>query len=208
MSRTVGQGLAAAVHAMGNEGIEQALGAIEQARRRGPDDATFRMEHVMLPDERSLPRLAALGVAAVVQPRFVHDYGFPMVLTGMNHEFRVLAFRDLIDQGVLVAGSSDAPVSDPAVLPAIESAVTRRTRHGEVLDRDQSMSVDEGIALYTRNAARVLGLADQGSLAPGSAADFVVLDRDPRSVDPDAIGRVRVDQTYRSGRCVYDVDAP
>ena len=190
---------------MGNEAIDQVLDVIQQARRACPDDAVFRMEHVMMPSEPSLPRLADLGVAAVVQPRFVHDYGFPLLLTGLDREFRVLSFRDLLDEGVVVAGSSDAPVCDPAVLPAIESAVTRRTQHGEVLDADQALTVDEALDLYTVNAARVLGLhRDHGSLEAGRRADFVVLDQDPRAVDPESIGGIRVDQTFRAGRCVYD----
>ncbi|HET7690050.1 MAG TPA: amidohydrolase [Nocardioidaceae bacterium] len=204
LQRTVGEGLTAAVHAMGNEAIDQVLGAVEQARRHGPDDARFRMEHVMMPAEGSLSRIADLGVAGVVQPIFVHDYGFPLLLTGMNREFRTLAFRDLIDQGVLLAGSSDAPVSDPAVLPAVEAAVTRRTAHGEVLDADQALTVEEALALYTRNAAAVLGLGpDHGSLRTGSVADFVVLDADPRTVEPSAIGRIQVEETYREGRRVH-----
>ena len=203
LQRTVGRGWTAAVHAMGNEAIDQVLGAVEATRRHCPDDASFRMEHVMMPDEHSLPRLAQLGMAAVVQPRFVRDYGFPMLLTGLNQTFRVLAFRDLIDAGVLVAGSSDAPVSDPAVLPAIEAAVTRRTDHGEALDRDQAISVEEALALFTTNAATVLNLRSHGVLAEGRAADFVVLDADPRTVPPEQIGQVAIHATYRSGRPVH-----
>jgi predicted amidohydrolase YtcJ len=205
LQQTAGRGLTAAVHAMGNEAIEQVLDAVEHARRGMAGDASFRMEHVMMPSERSLPRLAELGVAAVVQPRFVRDYGFPLLLTGLNREFRVLAFRDLLDAGVVVAGSSDAPVSDPAVLPAIEAAVTRRTEPGEVLDRDQAISVEETLAIYTTGSARVLGLDwDHGALRPGAVADFVVLDADPRAVKPSEIGAIEVDLTYRQGRRVYE----
>jgi predicted amidohydrolase YtcJ len=209
LQQTIGHGLAAAVHAMGNEAIDQVLDGVAEARRGCGDDAVFRMEHAMMPSEASLSRMAGLGVAAVVQPRFVHAFGRPLLLTGTNHAFRVLAFRDLMDQGVLLAGSSDAPVCDPAVLPAIESAVTRQTEHGEVLDRDQALSVDEALAMYTVGAAHVLGLGGtHGSLQPGRAADFVVLDRDPRAVDPQEIGRIAVELTYRSGRCVYIRDPP
>jgi predicted amidohydrolase YtcJ len=204
LRRTVDRNLTAAVHAMGNEAIEQVLDSVEQARRHCPDEARFRMEHAMMPSETSLPRMAQLGVAAVVQPRFVHDFGFPLLVTGMNREFRVLAFRDLMNEGVILAGSSDTPVCDPAVLPAIEAAVTRRTRHGDVLDADQALTVEESLALYTTNAAAVLGLEkDHGSLRSGSGADFVVLDADPRTADPGSIGRIQIHETYRRGRRVH-----
>lgn len=205
LRRTVDRNLTAAVHAMGNEAIDQVLDAVEQTRRTCRDDAVFRMEHAMMPTEASFARLADLGIAAVVQPRFVHDFGFPILLTGMNKELRVLAFRDLVNHGVLLAGSSDAPVCDPAVLAAIESAVTRRTEHGEVLDRDQVLTVEEALSMYTTNAAQVLGLGGRhGVLRPGAVADFVVLEADPRAVEPEAIGRIGVELTYRGGRPVHE----
>jgi predicted amidohydrolase YtcJ len=204
LERAAGHGLAAAVHAMGNEAIDQVIGAIESARRRAPDEATFRIEHVMMPSEESLARMQGLGIAGVVQPRFVHDFGQPLILTGTDRELRVLPFRDLLDQGLVLAGSSDAPVCDPAVLPAIQSAVTRMTAEGEVLDGDQALSVDEALAMYTTGAAAVLGLRQRpGSLRPGCAADFVVLGADPRTVDPELIGRISVEETYRAGRRVH-----
>jgi predicted amidohydrolase YtcJ len=162
----------------------------------------------MMPSEDSLARMEGLGIAGVVQPRFVHDFGQPLILTGTDREFRVLPFRDLLDQGVVLAGSSDAPVCDPAVLPAIQSAVTRRTADGDVLGRDQSLTVDEVLAMYTTASAEVLGLGkSHGRLAPGRAADFVVLDVDPRAVDPQLIGRIQVEETYRAGRRVHPLEA-
>ena len=74
-----------------------------------------------------------------------------------------------------------------------------------MLDRDQALTVDEALAMYTVNAARVLGLdARQGSLTPGRAADFVVLDADPRAVAPEHIGRIGVEATYAGGRLVHE----
>jgi predicted amidohydrolase YtcJ len=204
LERAAGHGLATAVHAMGNAAIDQVITAIGSARRRAPDDANFRIEHMMMPSEQSLERIGGLGVTAVVQPQFVHDFGQPLIMTGADRELRVLAFRDLIDQGVPLAGSSDAPVCDAAVLPAIQVAVTRRTADGDVLGRDQALSVDEALAMYTTGSAEVLGLGkSHGRLAPGRAADFVVLDADPRSTDPALIGRIEVTQTYRAGRQVH-----
>lgn len=209
LRRAADGGLVGAVHAMGNGAVDQVLDAVEEVRRSHGEEPRLRMEHVMMPDERSLDRIAPLGISAVVQPRFVHEFGFPMLLTGSNREFRVLAFRDLLDQGVLLAGSSDAPVANPAVLPAIESAVTRATAQGDVLDADQALTVEEGLALYTANAAAVLGLAgSHGVLRPGAKADLVILSEDPRQVPPLEIGSIRVERTYRSGRCTFDAGMP
>jgi predicted amidohydrolase YtcJ len=45
---------------------------------------------------------------------------------------------------------------------------------------------------------------DLGSLEPGKLADFVVLERDPCSVEPSALRGLRVVRTYVHGRVVYE----
>jgi hypothetical protein len=63
------------------------------------------------------------------------------------------------------------------------------------------------VQVRTRGA-RVVGLcASHGVLAPGRAADFVVLDSDPRTADPSRIGAIQVERTYRAGRCVADASS-
>ncbi|MCE8517154.1 amidohydrolase family protein [Ruegeria pomeroyi] len=42
-----------------------------------------------------------------------------------------------------------------------------------------------------------------GSLEPGKLADFVILDKGPRKVDPDAIRNIRVMETWMDGKQVY-----
>jgi predicted amidohydrolase YtcJ len=42
-----------------------------------------------------------------------------------------------------------------------------------------------------------------GSLEPGKLADRVILDRDPRKVDPESIRMSRVTETWMDGRRVF-----
>jgi predicted amidohydrolase YtcJ len=42
-----------------------------------------------------------------------------------------------------------------------------------------------------------------GSLEAGKFADFILLDEDPREVDPDTISQIKVLQTWMGGRQVY-----
>ena len=43
-----------------------------------------------------------------------------------------------------------------------------------------------------------------GSLEPGKLADFVILDDDPRSVQPAAISDITVSETWMDGRQVFE----
>lgn len=62
-------GFQAHVHAIGDAGVRQALDAItETARRNGPADRRPVLAHVQLIDPADLPRFAALGVIANLEP--------------------------------------------------------------------------------------------------------------------------------------------
>jgi beta-aspartyl-dipeptidase (metallo-type) len=71
---------------------------------------------------------------------------------------------------------------DPAQLTissdASKSSPTKFTREVRGLVLDHGMSLDVVLPFVTTNTARVLCLEHKGALAPGKAADVVVLDRD------------------------------
>lgn len=68
---------------------------------------------------------------------------------------------------------------------------------------EQKLDIDEAMVLFTKNASIAIGAAKEvGNLEPGKLADFVILDDDPRTVDPEDPRRVRVRQTFCSGECV------
>ena len=43
----------------------------------------------------------------------------------------------------------------------------------------------------------------KGTIAPGKAADFVLLSRDPMAVPPEALREIQVAGTIKAGRLLY-----
>ena len=107
---------------------------------------------------------------------------------------RTYAFRSLLDAGVAVAGSSDAPIERTDVLAAMGAAVDRRGQADE-----QALSREEALALFTTGASRARGTEDRlGAIAPDLRADLVVLDADPCDAGVE-LDRVRVLATFVAG---------
>lgn len=195
------RGFAVAIHAIGNEAVDQALDAIAGARTLHRDVPPPRIEHATVLTPAQARRAADLGIAVAMQPDFIR---LPAIeLLPPPRGFRYLGARTLIDSQVLVAGSSDAPVTGFDPLDGMRSAIRRQTRSGHSFQRDEALDAWDALALYTRNAAAACGVLDSaGTLEPGKRADLVVLDADP-SDDPDALETARVEQTYVAGERVY-----
>ena len=196
VAEATGQGLAVALHAIGNAAVSQALTALRNDRGK----LRPRIEHASILDADHVRRIADQGVTVVTQPGF-------LLLPTSDHlhlppSLRFMPLRRLLDAGVLVAGSSDAPVTHFDPLVGMSSAVTRKTLSGRRLHPEQAISPSEALALYTKSAARALGLEDRvGSLEVGKRADIAVLSADPR-VTRD----LRVEQTWLFGEPVFERD--
>lgn len=184
-------------HALGNLGVETALGAIEDSLAREPAGrGRVRVDHAMFLDRPLLTRLVDLGVWTVVQPSFIWDHGGRSPAPGLM----LRPFATAREAGLRQAFSSDFPCGENAPLLGIQAAVTRRTRLGEPAGLEEAVPVDAALRAYTLDAARAAGLdGDRGSLAAGKRADFLILSDDPLACRPEAIQDVQVLQTWVSG---------
>jgi predicted amidohydrolase YtcJ len=195
-------GFSVAIHAIGNGAVEQAIDALGRARAKHRDSPPPRIEHASIIDADAARRAADLGIAVAAQPHFITLPVFDEMPRPPG--LRFLAHRTLIDAGVRVGGSSDAPVTAFEPLAAMGSAVTRRTRSGAKLHEEEALSAHEALALYTREAAYIDGSLDiAGTLEPGKRADIVVLSADPCGRGEDTFADVRVDRTILGGQTVF-----
>ncbi len=192
-----------ATHAIGDVAIDQVL-RVYEACGRGP--MRHRIEHFGLPSADHLARAARLGVVAVPQTVFVHALGrnfrqyLPDALLA-----RAYPVRSMLDAGVTVALSSDAPVvEDDSPLLGIQAAMLRRDEQGEPIALDQAISLVEALAAYTWGATVASGdEGNRGRLQPGMLADLAVLSGNVMATPPAALTSLRVTQTWVGGRQAY-----
>lgn len=214
--------LDAHIHAIGDRTLHDALDAVAAARDSVPQsDARVAIAHAMLADDQDLARMRSLDVSIQTTPHWAHDLagslGLYSHLLDSERGERMMRLRDLWDAAPLVAFGADypatgLPLEQATPLHGIEIGVTRlapgETGGVPYPPADQRMSLDQMLLGYTANGARQLRLEDEtGVLAPGLAADLVVLERDLFQVPPSRIHAVRVDLTMKGGVVVYQREA-
>lgn len=201
------------LHAIGDLALARALDAYEAvAREAGPTSlraARHRVEHAQVFRPGDVERLARLGVVASVQPiHLASDLRIAEERLGAARCAHAYPWRALVDQGALVAFGTDFPVEPLDPLPNVACAVTRRSPrepHLPAFWPAQGLTLQEALAAYTVGAARAAHReAWLGRLAPGYAADVVVLSRDPFAVAPDELPTVEAVLTIMGGRVVYE----
>ncbi|MDX6359653.1 MAG: hypothetical protein QOH37_2707 [Nocardioidaceae bacterium] len=210
------EGFQVHVHAIGDRGVREALDAFEVARGLGGEDVRHHIAHLQLVHPDDVPRFESLGVAANAQALWACNEEQMTELTipflGPERATWQYPFGGLHRSGARLVMGSDWPVTSPDPLAAIHTAVTR-TSYGEdgPAGRDpflpeQALDLTTAFAAYTSGSAWVNGrdrTDGAGVLAPGHAADLVVLDRDPFTGPADEIGATRVSSTWVGGQCVH-----
>jgi predicted amidohydrolase YtcJ len=202
-------GLQLAIHSIGDSANALLLTMYDSvARAHGPRDRRFRMEHAQHLRPQDIPRFAAIGVIASMQPYHAIDDGrWLEQRLGPTRMHDSYVFRSLLDAHAILAFGSDWPVAPLSPILGVYAAVTRRTLDGKNPDGwlpEQKISVGEALKAYTwGNAYAVLADRQRGTLAPGMLADVDVLDRNLFTVPPDSLADARVMETIVGGRMVF-----
>ncbi len=203
-------GLQVAVHAIGDRANAMLLGFFEDAaRRNGPRDRRFRIEHAQHLRQNDIVRFGASGVIASMQPYHVIDDGRWAGNRLDSARLRgTYAFRSLLERGARLAFGSDWTVAPLDPIQGIYAAVTRRTLDGRNPDGwfpAERITVEEALRAYTTGVAYAGFMDDRtGILRPGMLADIVLLDHDLFRERPEDLGRTRVRATVVGGRVVYE----
>jgi hypothetical protein len=203
-------GLQVMVHAIGDRANALILDVFQEvARANGARDRRFRVEHAQHIAPADLARFGRLGVIPSMQPYHAIDDGrWAERVIGSERSLTTYAFRSLLDGGARLAFGSDWFVAPPTPLEGIYAAVTRRTlddRNPGGWVPGQRITVEEALRAYTAGAAYAgFDERERGTLQPGRAADFVLIDRDLRRIAPETIRDARVLMTVVDGRAVYE----
>lgn len=206
-----GKGWHLAIHGNGDAAIDNILDTCEALAEAGIDleKVRPRIEHCSILHDDQIARMKKLGVSASFLIGHVHYWGVAMRDEVFGEEKAQLLdrCRSVEEAGVGYTLHSDFMVTDPDPLHMIEMAVTRKTwkEPDYVLAPQETIPVESAIRAVTSEAAwQLFSDHEVGTLEEGKLADLVILEKDPRKVDPDQIKEIGVLETWMDGKRVYN----
>lgn len=192
-------GFGLSVHAIGDQANHEVLEGLRIVREYEHSQLLparrHRIEHLQLlhPDDASRP--AELSIVASMQPiHATSDMQMADRAWGDRARY-AYAWQSQRLAGATLAFGSDAPVEDPNPFLGLHAALTRRRSGdppgGASWFPEEALAWAEALAAYTEGAAFAGGTEQsQGRLQPGYLADLIVLDHDPRQLEPDRIAEL------------------
>jgi predicted amidohydrolase YtcJ len=174
----------------------------------GPEARGWILQHAFFVEAAQARRYAALGFDVTTSMSFSWGKG-DLFLERIGEQVLpdLIPLRRLLDAGLTVACGTDWGPKN--VFEHLALAMTHRfCRSGRTnLGPAQRVSREEALAMWTRDAARVLRWDGIGRLAPDDHADLIVVDRDPLTCPVDDLPATRVLRTVLGGRVVFDAGA-
>lgn len=199
-----------AIHAMGNAAIQRVIDVTKDLQPWLDEMPSVRIEHASLMTDEMFDQIdkSPMNYALVTQPifYFAEDESYRHYLSPAQFKtaYRVKTMRD---SSAILGLSSDAPCT-PWAEPdspfySIYAAVTRTAANGDRVNPEEAITVPQAVLAYTRDAAKIGGFVNNGTLTPGKDADFVILNKDIFTVETADLQNVRVKETWINGHRVF-----
>jgi predicted amidohydrolase YtcJ len=190
-------------HCNGDAAIDVMLEAHRAAGAPAARRTTIIHSQFVRPDQ--LGRYADYGFVASFFTNHAYFWGDVHVKNlGQERAFFLSPMKTARGLGIRTSNHSDFFVTPLDPLFIAWTAVNRLSRSGQVIGPQERISPRDAFKALTIDAAYQYGEEDRkGSIAPGKLADLVVLDRNPLEVDSREIKDVRVVQTIKEGRSIY-----
>ena len=204
-------GFQTAIHAIGDRANRLVLDIFDRVQREVPGSRALRMrvEHAQILDAAEIPRFAALGVIASMQPTHAtSDMPWAPARIGRARiEEGGYAWQSLLKSGAVIASGSDFPVEEPNPMLGFYAAITRQDPSGNPpggWTPTQRLAREQALRSFTLDAAYAAHAeALTGSLEAGKLADLVMLSNDIMQAPPKDILSTTVRMTMIGGEIVY-----
>lgn len=206
MRLTINAGFQANVHAIGDRANRLVLDRFEQlSNLEALQQSRHRVEHAQIVSPQDIPRFKKLHILPAMQA--VHatsDMNMAGDRLGVARLRGAYAWRTFVDQGSIIVGGSDFPVELANPFHGLHASVTRQDQQNQPVGGwlpEQRLSLVEALRSFTVDAAYGAFQEEKmGTLAPGSWADFILVDRDIFAIPPAELWQTTTLETWIHGQ--------
>ena len=226
------------VHVIGDAATRYTVDALETVQEtNGRRDSRHSLAHLQMATPEDVKRMGELGLGAHMSQYWMSIDGafwkFYLPYLGPGRAYnQTYPHKSLFDAGVNVTVSSDFVTSEPDVMFAIYSGMTRILPHriyqerygsddnsryvtdpkvelrendvGHIPPAGERVSLEQMLRAATINGAYANFLENEvGSLEVGKKADIVVLSKNLFEIDTDEIPSVEIEMTFFEGTRVH-----
>ncbi|MFM7851858.1 MAG: amidohydrolase, partial [Flammeovirgaceae bacterium] len=199
------KGFRIATHAIGDVAIGLVIDTYKKLKEKFGDQRN-RIEHFGLPTEQHVNDMATHQFVAVPQPVFLYELG-ENFRAAVDDDFLSFCYpiKSLLEKNIPVALSTDAPVvSNLNPFSNIKNSILRKTSAGNTIAPQESITLTQALLAYTVGSAFAEHKEHlKGKIAEGQFADFIVLDKDPFTVDITELDSIKIMETYVNGKCLW-----
>ncbi len=136
-----------------------------------------------------------------------HCYYFDETHTrnrGAHQTAFISPMKSALELGIRCANHTDFSVMPIDQMLVVWSAVNRVGQKGDVIGPNERVTPLEALRAITLGSAQIYGEEHlKGSLSVGKLADLVILDKNPLTVAPLTIKDIRVMETIKEGKTIY-----
>lgn len=209
-NKVISAGFQLNFHAIGDRANRLALDQFEATfKKHGGQSLRNRIEHAQVVAPSDLARFSSLQVLPSMQPTHAtSDKNMAEDRIGKDRMEGAYAWQSLLKSGIAVPLGSDFPVELANPFYGIHAAVTRQDRDNNPVKgwyAHEALSLTQAFKGFTLDAAYAAHMEDSlGTLTPGKWADFIIVDQDIFSVEPEALWKTSVQQTWVAGEKVFE----
>jgi predicted amidohydrolase YtcJ len=205
-------GMQLAIHGIGDNAIERILDVYEVLdESNGINSLRHGIVHAQITTPDLIDRIIKNNALIYAQPIFVaSDQDIVESRVGLEKAKTSYPYKTLLDNGVEVAFSTDAPVEPINPWPNIYCAVTRKDPYDTSKPAyypNQAVDIYETIKAYTLTGAYCsFEEHKKGTLEKGKVADFSILDPDIFTIDSEQVLDTKVLHTVMDGKLVFSAE--
>lgn len=165
-----------------------------------------RIEHCSEIDQSQIIKLKESGALITTQPGFIYTNGARYKsLIEIEKQINLYPIKSIMKYNIPIAASSDFPVSDINPLIGIFSLITRKDSQNNILNKKESISINQAIKMYTYYGAYMCYQESiKGSIEINKLADLIILNDNPLDIEYEKIKSIKNLMTIINGKILWE----